>query len=112
MAFRAASVLFGALFAYAAALQFNDPDPLRWAALYAAAALVSLAAAIRPLPFWIPLGLAALALVWSLTLVPGIVSEASFTGTEEERECVGLLLVAGWTGVVARQKITLSRRTR
>jgi transmembrane protein TMEM220 len=30
------------LFAFAAALQFNDPDPIRWIAIYGAACVLSL----------------------------------------------------------------------
>ena len=62
--FKAATVLFGALFAYAASLQFNDPDPVRWFALYAAVAAVSLVSALRLLPAAVPAPLAAAALVW------------------------------------------------
>ena len=35
------------LFAFAAALQFNDPDPIQWIAIYSAACVLSLLAATR-----------------------------------------------------------------
>lgn len=99
---RVASALSALLFAYAAALQWNDPDPVRWMAIYGTAAVVAGAAAFRPVPRAVGLALAAVALLWAATLVPGVVSEAALTGTEEERELAGLLLVAGFGLALAR----------
>ena len=45
MTFRIASASFALLFAFGAVVQWNDPDPLRWMAAYAAVALLSAAAA-------------------------------------------------------------------
>ena len=39
---------------------------------------------------------AAIPFVWAMTLVPNVVREAAWSGTEIERELVGLLLVAVW----------------
>lgn len=49
----ARAVAFGCagLFLWMAVIQFNDPDPLYWFTLYAAVAVVALAAALgRPMP--------------------------------------------------------------
>ncbi len=81
------------LFAYSALLQFNDPDPIRWIALYAAAAVVSAASIFVSIPRSVFIGLSIVAGTWAAALVPGILSAAAFTGTEEEREFGGLVLV-------------------
>ena len=75
-------------------VQYNDPDPVRWIALYTSAALVSGWSIRRRLYPAVPLTLAAVALAWALWLVPDVIRAASWTGTEGERELAGLLLVA------------------
>jgi len=45
--FRALNGLMAALFALAVAVQYNDPDPVRWMAIYGAACIVTLMVAIR-----------------------------------------------------------------
>ena len=82
-----------ALFAYAAGVQYNDPDPIRWFAIYGGAAMLSaLTPFLRP-PSPVFLGIAASAFAWALLILPGVVEAAAFTGTEEERELAGLVLV-------------------
>ena len=75
------------LFAYSAFVQLNDPDPIRWILLYSGAVFI---------------GLACVAGLWAATLAPGVVSDGSFTGSEEERELVGLLLVSSASAVLRR----------
>ena len=88
------AIAFTLAFAAAAALQVNDPDPVSWIAIYAAAALVSIATALRRAPPALHLGLGVVAVAWAALLLPDIVREAALTGTEMEREFGGLLLVA------------------
>ena len=88
------AIAFTLAFAAAAALQLNDPDPVRWIAIYAAAALVSIATALRRAPPALHLGLGVVAVAWAARLLPTIVREAALTGSEMEREFGGLLLVA------------------
>ena len=88
------AIAFTLAFAAMAALQLNDPDPVRWIAIYAAAALVSIASALRRAPPALHLGLGAVAVAWAALLLPTIVREAALTGSEIEREFGGLLLVA------------------
>ena len=85
--------LYALLFAYSALVQLNDPDPVRWFALYGSAALLSAATVFASVPPVAFLGLACVAGLWAATLAPGVLSLAAFTGTEEERELGGLLLV-------------------
>jgi len=84
----------GLLFAYSAVVQLNDPDPVRWFALYGSAAVLSLASLLVVVPRAIFGGIALVASLWAATLVPSVLSVGSFTGSEEERELGGLTLVA------------------
>ena len=116
-----AHYFFAALFLFAAAVQYNDPDPARWMAIYGAAAAVAflatrrLAAAPR---FWIaPAMVAAIALLWSAGIFLGLRDpltpwrmfdqwEMKDVAVEETRETFGLLIVAAWMLVtcVSRSK--------
>jgi hypothetical protein len=100
--------MMAALFLFAALLQYNDPDPARWMAIYAAAMFVSGYAAWRgSVPSWAPLAVALIALIWGLdwsTDVPGLETythmfdswEMKNAAVEEARETGGLLIVTGW----------------
>lgn len=96
---------FAAVFVFSAAVQWNDPDPLGWMAIYLAAAVAcGLAAAGRP--HRILAGLASLAaIVWWLVLFASTradLTELGYYGSwsmkggeaEEARELGGLALVA------------------
>jgi len=107
---RIASALFVAVFLLSAAVQWNDPDPLVWITGYLVAAGLSLAACLGRIPV-LPNAVAAVGFgLWFLSLagtIPGAPSEA-FTslemraaGHEQPREAVGLLICAGWTGLLA-----------
>ena len=122
--FHAASWGFGVLFLFAAVVQYNDPDPVRWMAIYAAASATSIAAARGTrMPVAVPLVVAAVATAWGLILVSGNralnVYASMFSAwemrsipIEEAREASGLFIVAVWMAVVAlriyRQRPRLS----
>lgn len=104
--------VWAALFAVFVGLQYNDPDPLQWMAVYGAAAGVCLAYALgRRAP--IPAGaVAAAALVWGVALIPGFAGKATpgdmFQSMkaerpeiELERESGGLFIVVGVMGLLA-----------
>ncbi len=96
---RTLCAVMGLLFVVAAVVQLDDPDSLRWIVLYAVAGALALVeafggrTALRWLLFVPELLVAAVALVWCATLVPGVLREASWSGSEIEREAGGLLLV-------------------
>ncbi len=111
--FRLLSALAIALFCLASAVQWNDPDPLRWAALYAAAAVVTARVVWGGMGAVIPAALGAIALVWAVALLPAAM-RSSFPelfrtwqmmgpAVEVGREALGLLIVAVWMGVLFRQ---------
>ncbi len=110
--FRWLAYVMAALLATCVVLQYNDPDPARWMAIYAAGALISAAlpgrrAAAMPAAL---LGLAALA--WSAYLVHrtwGAIGLGDLTGrmsekggaVEEGREAGGLALMGAWLCIAA-----------
>lgn len=98
MKLRIANLFFALLFLYAAIVQYNDPDLLRWMAIYGAACLVSALYALRPTPRWPSGAVASAAAIWALILLPQVLRAGDYTGTEIERETGGLLIVALWMG--------------
>ena len=105
------AALAALLFAYSAALQLNDPDPVRWIALYGTAAVLSAATLFASVPPVAFLALASVATLWALALLPGVLSLAAFSGTEEERELAGLVLVA-LASVALASRARRSKRAR
>jgi hypothetical protein len=107
---RVAAGLLGAVFVLAAALQWNDPDPLRWILAYLVAAALSISAAAGRF-LLIPNLLAGVGFgLWFLALAPALPSAetAAFTSFEmrsksheEPREAIGLALCAAWSAALA-----------
>jgi len=105
-------------FALSAVVQYNDPDPIRWILVYVAAA-AACATGGRGTGFWLAAVVGAVALVWSLSLAPGVVGHARLADAfarmevhrpivEETREMLGLALVAAWMVVL----VVRGRRSR
>jgi hypothetical protein len=121
---RVANAVMAALFALAAAVQVNDPDPVRWMAVYGAACACSLMAARGRSPHpAVPAALAAIAVTWAVTIglrvgassYPHMFDawEMKTPAIEEAREATGLVLVAGWMLVGATTShLTSPVRTR
>ncbi len=109
MTFRIASAGFALLFAFGAFVQWNDPDPLRWMAVYAAAAALS-AAAVRGRMFVAPTALLlAVLVVWVVLWAPAFRHSSldalqsfdmSRMQDEELREAWGLVHLTTWTTVL------------
>jgi hypothetical protein len=100
-----------ACFLFSAVVQYNDPDPALWMAVYgaAAAACVLHLAGRRDWPLFAAVGLTAFA--WAATLAPRVVGKVAFgelfeafemkdTRVEEAREMGGLLIIAAWMAVL------------
>jgi hypothetical protein len=113
-AFRWVALAMAVLLLSFAAVQYNDPDPARWMALYGAGALVSALAAFRRRAAWLPAAaVGAVALAWAAWWCYGVigrqvdvgevlaVTRMIDAGVEETRETLGLLIVAIWMAVIA-----------
>jgi hypothetical protein len=96
-----------ALFATAAVVQLNDPDPALWGGLYSIGAIACALFAVGWLPRWAAAVLAGgYALGGLVMLLPILGPEAFYDTTGQEmmglmetsREMMGLLIMAGWTG--------------
>lgn len=109
---RALDALMTALFVLSAAVQYNDPDPVEWMAIYLACAWVALRSALGHAPFRAALAVGAVALTWALTILPRVVGTPGFptfsfgegmksVAIEETREAFGLLIGVTWMVVVA-----------
>jgi hypothetical protein len=109
----ALNVVFAALFVWSAALQYNDPDPALWIAVYAGAAVATIAA-LHVRGAWIAaasVGLVAAA--WAGWLWYSVAGQVEATDVwrkmaekggkvEEMREAGGLTIVVAWLAVSAR----------
>src|SRR5437867_11028091 len=121
---RASNLLMVALFVLAVAVQYNDPDPIRWMSIYGMAALACGLAYRDKLHWSIPAATGLVALIWAATIAPRVVGKASLGEMfqswemhseliEEEQEMCGLLIVAFWMAVLlvvtsARSKVKSS----
>ena len=104
--FGVANRIMAVLFLISAIIQFNDPDPLRWAAVYGAAGFACLAAGRFRYSWPLPAGVGLVAFAWAVSLSPilpnlklGDLARTMHAGTpsiELGREFLGLLIVLGW----------------
>jgi hypothetical protein len=104
------------LFAISAVLQLNDPDPVQWFLIYAAAAVVAGCVALRRrLPSGIPVLVGLVAVIWSVWIMSHMhgtfewrhLAEKMHADTptiEESRESLGLLIIAVWMFVAAARR--------
>lgn len=101
-----------ALFLLSAAVQWNDPDPVRWMAIYGVAFAICLATGLRaPVPAMAPLLVAAVALAWAIAIIDGGRTtgyshmfdawEMKSANVELAREATGLLIAGVWMVVIA-----------
>lgn len=80
---RALNFVFAAVFAVMAGLQFNDPDPVYWVAVYGGTALVALGKALgRYSEFWaaIAIGGVVAGLIFA---VPGVLNFIEYGSIDE-----------------------------
>jgi hypothetical protein len=99
------------LFVFAAAVQWNDPDPLPWIAAYLATALLAGRHALgKPAPLSASAGLGLALAVWALMLSPSVLQADAGAYTafsmqdriaEEARESIGLWLAASYLAWLA-----------
>ncbi len=98
--------LFTGLFAYAAIVQYNDPDATKWYFIYGVAALASLLFALNKLKAYWAIVLSVFYLVLAIYTWPekfeGVsIGEGDIVNIESGREALGLLIAAIMMGIYA-----------
>jgi predicted membrane protein len=100
------------VFLLCVAVQYNDPDPVRWMIIYGAAALCSILYAARKLKVYLSVATAVAALAWIFLILPEVWGKAiawhhvfatiHMISPEVEfvREMGGLLIVVCWMTVL------------
>lgn len=116
---RLAASAFAALFLFAALLQYNDPDPVAWVAIYLAACMSCLVTVFRRTDWELSAAVAGVALIWALTLLPQAARvpfvqlfsawEMADADIEVAREMYGLLIVFAVCAPLARQQWSAAR---
>ncbi|MUH37515.1 hypothetical protein D9O36_16815 [Zobellia amurskyensis] len=92
-------VIFAILFAWAAYLQYNDPDATTWYIIYGLAALASALFVINRLPFFVAISFFLLAIIGTYSQWPEqfqgfTIGEGDIVNIERGREAGGLLIIA------------------
>ena len=111
-AVRILTAIMGVYFLFAVVMQYNDPDPVQWMAMYGAAALACALALVGRARWWFLVGVAAVAAAWAAMLAPGVIGHVAprdlfapagmlAPAVEEAREMLGLIIVAVWMMVLA-----------
>ena len=119
----ALNTTFLIIYLLSAAVQYNDPDPVRWTVVYLAAAVMCIQQFRGQRQRLLPVVLLVVSLLWMGSLLPSFVGQttpaeifASITmqtqAVEEAREFGGLLLVALWAGVLSLHKGEVPRTSR
>lgn len=114
MTFKICNAVFAIAFLLATLVQYNDPDPYVWMPTYLTAFACCIAFALGKLHPGVAYSIAGIACLWSLTLIPTVVSHPPALadvfgdvkmyapGVEEAREAGGLWLIAGWLFALGR----------
>lgn len=93
---RVANAGMTALLLYAVVVQLNDPDPVRWMAMYGSASVCAAVVAIRGrIPWQLTAAVATIALLWSAWWATGVIGQQPLF-EEEGRETMGLAIAGGW----------------
>lgn len=119
---RTADALMLVAFALSVLVQLNDPDPLRWIAIYGLSSVACVFALVGRGHWLFPATVGALAAGWAAAIAPRVVGAVPFldmfsafemanVGIEESREMYGLLIVAIWMGVLALRMVRLSAQS-
>jgi hypothetical protein len=112
-----------ALFAFSVAVQYNDPDPLKWMAIYGLASVACFLEARDQGSLALPAVLGAVTLIWAVLLLPDVIGHVRIGDLFEEwemqnqlveiaREAGGLLIVAVWMQAIALRHVLAQRKSK
>lgn len=111
MLLRVSNWVMTAAFLFSVAVQYNDPDPIRWMLIYGLAALACILKWRRRLRWYLPAAVGATAFGWAAMIAPEVIGKTTFgemfqsfhminPEVEEAREMGGLLIIAAWMAVL------------
>ena len=114
--FKAANALMALAFLFSVIVQFNDPDPFRWVAVYALALVACVLEMMHRGHWALPALTAGIAGIWALALSPDVLGRVPFVsmfgdwemqdaGIELSREMYGLLAILIWMAVLVMAAI-------
>ncbi len=91
--------VFAILFLSSAVLQYNDPDPLLWIAIYGIATLVTLGFLFNKVSYMVPALVGLLGVIGFFLIFPEkfegfTIGKGDIKHIEEAREAFGLLIIA------------------
>lgn len=97
--FKIFAIVFGILFLVAAALQYNDPDPLVWITIWGLAGAITIGYAFNRVQFPVPLVAGIAALIGFFYCYPEkfkgfVIGQGDIKNIEEGREAFGLLIIS------------------
>jgi uncharacterized membrane protein len=99
-------------FLFSVIVQYNDPDPLVWMAIYGAAMIACILFAFGKSPSFLPRIILSIAVIWALTIAAQVIGKVGFSElfqafemkderVEVGREFGGLLIIVFWMSVLA-----------
>ncbi len=109
---RVLNLIMLALFLFSVIVQYNDPDPIRWMAVYGGAAVACIWWLRGTMPRWLPAVAGLAALIWLGFWIPRVLGQVPLRemfreagmatmAIEEGREAIGLALITIWMAVLA-----------
>src|SRR5262245_32475476 len=103
--------LFLAMFLFSVAVQYNDPDPVQWMAIYGFAVLACVLEFRKNVRWSFPAGIGLIAVSWAATIAKNVHGvrlgdlfqefEMKNEMIEQAREMGGLLIVGFWMFILA-----------
>ena len=121
IALKIANYVMAAAFLLSVLVQYNDPDPVRWMAMYGAAMIACILFLLDKKYWYIFAGIGFVALLWALDWAPGVIGKTQFSElfaawemknerVEEAREFGGLMIVVVWMAVLTFFSLSRSPR--
>ena len=119
---RWSNIALAILFFLAATVQFNDPDPIQWAAVYFLSGVICGFSCFVRLPRIIPVLLGGVVFFWAGTISLAVFDYVLLTdlflnaqmlnlAVEEAREIIGLVLIGIWMVVLVILPVNFERKS-
>ena len=113
--FKIIALIFAVLFAFGAAVQYNDPDSFIWILIYAVAAFLSVLFVLKKVSFYTYMVPTIIAFIGFFVSYPETfegfeIGAGDIKNIEEGREAYGLLIIALVMGVYTARSWWLAKK--